>query len=398
MKLRPFAITPLPGATLATIGRKAANLAGLTLQNAVIPTGLALNAQQAQEYCETENFPLLAWFTGEMGSRLAVRSSPQESMPGLLETVLDVANEPEAVLEALRTVVASWQSERAIEYRETYEIDQTFSMGILLQDYIAPDYAGTLFTRCPQYGDGPVLEAVAGANGSGLVGGTAKPVTLPTTVAQRVLALGTELEKHFAAPLDIEWAYQGEQLYLLQVRPLRYLNPAAAALIAADMQREGLLTADQAQALVHRRDSKAPWWLAVNSYGECAQGLGAVSGAVSGKIAIRSGFGPGAIYVASHTGVAEVSNMLKCDGILTNLGGQTCHAALLAMQAGKPAVVGADFTFYAQDPEWIELSDGTQLREGSYITIDGATGHVYYERQPIIDVRQRELDPFGVKK
>lgn len=396
MKLQPFAVSVLPGATPSEIGRKAANLETFRthLVAGVIPTGVALSPRQAQEYCETENFPLLRWFTNELGPRLAVRSSPQESMPGILETVLNVPNEPEALLEALRTVVASWQSEQALDYRDTYEIDDAFNMGVLIQDYITPEYAGTLFTRDPRTGLQPALEAVAQADGSGLVGGKSNPIaTLPKHIAEEVIALGLELEGCFAGPQDVEWAYAGGQLYLLQVRPLRHLTPAAAAYVAADMLREGMLTPQQAQTLVSARDYKAPWWLTVNSYGALTTGLGAVSGAVSGKLAVTSGFGPGAIYAGAHTTVADAANMLKCDGILTSTGGQTCHAALLAMQAGKPAVVGAHFRFHAHEPEWLVFPDGTELKEGATVTIDGATGEVFYEKQPIIDLRGTAYHP-----
>jgi pyruvate,orthophosphate dikinase len=407
-----------PHADEVNIGAKAANLLVLGELSFCglfqVPRALILPAEYEHiaqhepglgiyhaDWAQVENEVYL-----HLGQRLAVRSSPLVSMPGQLETVVDVPNADPRTLNtralhaALRRVIGSWYSESATKFRALYRLDQKFGMGIVIQNYVAPEpgsWAGTYFSRNPHTGaEVGIIEALEATTGGELVGGRQTPSQeLPLDYQARLRALQPLLESRFGGPVDVEFVFSPSPvagaepiLYLVQARLLRHIAAPAAARIAASMQRVGILTPQQAESLVNRRDSKAPWWLSIaTTEWPVAQGLGAVSGAVSGRVF----FGPkpaqtGAdcLYVAEHTFAEEVVDMVQCGGILTHTGGQTSHAALEAMRAGIPAVVGANFTI---ENNTLVLASGERVAQGEWLTIDGLSGLVYRGRQPLVDRR-----------
>jgi pyruvate, water dikinase len=204
---------------------------------------------------------------GEAG--VAVRSSAcaedseAASFAGQQETYLNVRGKAE-VLEKIRDCWASFFSERAIFYRSRKGNLADLGMAVVVQRQLAPDRSGVMFTIDPvrRRRDQMMIEAVWGL-GEAVVSGHATPdhyvvsrdgrvkqarvsvqevamrtdasggvreyALTPEEGGARVLndselaalaKVGMQLEAHFGQPLDVEWAFEGEQLYLLQARPV----------------------------------------------------------------------------------------------------------------------------------------------------------------------------------
>jgi len=187
---------------------------------------------------------------GPAGDPLAVRSSATledqagASFAGQFETVLHVYGTA-AVLQAIRVVWASLGSDRAAPYRrESRSAPLECEMAVLVQRQVAADCAGVLFTADPVSGDPDrlVINAVRGL-AEGLVSGRAAPVEYildrpsqavldspagreqllgPGQMAT-LLEMAGRVERFFGAPQDIEWAFEGERLWIVQSRPITTL-------------------------------------------------------------------------------------------------------------------------------------------------------------------------------
>jgi pyruvate,orthophosphate dikinase len=389
--------TPSSWSANETYGQKARNLEVLSAHaqrlGYLVPSAVAFNSRYMYRadlfaYWEHTWRHKLTAIRHHLGNELVcVRSSPEFSMPGLLHTEVAVPTEDKLIWEAVAKVRKSWDAQPAKDFRNLYQLGEEYQMGIIVQDYVAPtkhSWAGTFFSRDPRTGSAEgVCEALKGQSGGALVGGSATPLqTLPATYQRKLRKAAQGLEKVFEGPLDLEFVCKQGKLYLVQARLLKHLTPLAAVRIATDLVREGVLPKEKAESLLKRQDSKAPWWVSVQTSEQpLLTGNSAVSGAVQGRVAIRRDFGPQSLYVAGHTDAIHASDMLKCAGILTHTGGQTCHAAILAMQAGIPAVVGARFSL---TDDALFLPDGSVVREGEWLTIDGTTGHVYRGQQPLV--------------
>jgi phosphoenolpyruvate synthase/pyruvate phosphate dikinase len=181
------------------------------------------------------------------GGLVAVRSSataedlPTASFAGQQETFLNVRG-AEAVLEATRRCWASLWTARAMAYRARQGIPpDSVSLAVVIQQMVAAEAAGVLFTAHPVTGDPNemVINAVRGS-GEALVGGQVTPeeivVGWPTwavrrrdSPAGRVLTdaqavelarLGERIESHYGRPQDIEWAWADGRFHVLQARPI----------------------------------------------------------------------------------------------------------------------------------------------------------------------------------
>jgi phosphohistidine swiveling domain-containing protein len=236
---------------ISRVGSKAGNLATLAQAGFHIPRGIVLTTDAYLRFAETTHtanglIDLLATVIEVFGDRpLAVRSSgiaedlPDASFAGQYETVLGVRGAQE--LE--RAVKRCWKSSgsaHARVYAATRGIAAS-SMAVLVQELVEADSAGVAFSANPVTGarDQVVINAVPGL-GDRLVSGEVSPeewlVTLHQTrclsspesalhevEAIRVAELARNLEAHFGTPQDIEWAIAGDELFLLQARPITVL-------------------------------------------------------------------------------------------------------------------------------------------------------------------------------
>jgi pyruvate,water dikinase len=180
------------------------------------------------------------------GASVAVRSSgiaedrADASFAGQYETVLDVRG-ADAIVEAVKRCWASVFSDHVKAYRATLDDPGALSMAVLVQRLVPADAAGVAFSADPVTGDRDLVtvSAVSGLGErlvSGDVSGEEWSVNgtaarrrrraedvLDETRALAVADLAREVERHYGAPQDIEWAFEGEELRLLQARPMTAL-------------------------------------------------------------------------------------------------------------------------------------------------------------------------------
>ncbi|MGD9376380.1 MAG: PEP/pyruvate-binding domain-containing protein, partial [Anaerolineae bacterium] len=173
----------------------------------------------------------------------AVRSSAlsedsaQASFAGEFETVLDVHSD-EMIQAAIRTVRQSRHSERVRAYSEAHGIDPVHDMSVVVQRLVRADLSGVLFTADPVNGSqARMIGNFVFGYGEDLVSGEAEPFTFLLErpkgnyegakelerFARQLYRLGCRLEEELDGPQDIEWAIDGERLYILQSRPITTL-------------------------------------------------------------------------------------------------------------------------------------------------------------------------------
>ena len=252
---------------LALVGGKGANLGELLAAGLPVPDGFCIttNAHRAASdgtVPETLAGEILA-ATARLGGPVAVRSSataedlPEASFAGQQETVLGVVGDD--VIAAVEHCWASLWGERAVAYRAEQGIDEAeVAIAVVVQRMIPADAAGVAFTVDPVTRRREVVIESAFGLGESVVSGAVTPDahtvghrlrrrlghkttridlhpdggTLTTTVAdpeapaitdrqaRRIASLARRVERHYGTPMDIEWATEGEQVWLLQARPI----------------------------------------------------------------------------------------------------------------------------------------------------------------------------------
>ncbi|QIK72116.1 phosphoenolpyruvate synthase [Propioniciclava coleopterorum] len=188
---------------------------------------------------------------------VAVRSSataedlPGMSFAGQQDSFLNVVGAP-AILEAVVACWASLWTERAIAYRDRLGFDQAeVSLAVVVQTMVDADAAGVLFTANPRTGrrDETVVDAAFGL-GDALVSGAVIPdnyvldpetgalrervlagsrAALNATQLEALVALGRRIVELYDVPMDIEFATQGDELFVVQARPITGLYPLPPA-------------------------------------------------------------------------------------------------------------------------------------------------------------------------
>lgn len=200
----------------------------------------------------TDDLTPLLGSSGELAAPVAVRSSattedlPGFSFAGQQDTFLGVATLDEA-LTRIRDCWASLWTERAIAYRTHHDIGHAVSLAVVVQQMVDADAAGVLFTANPRTGrrDETVVDATAGL-GEALVSGQVTPDTFTVETAtgeirerlpagaeasitdehlRGLVALGRRIVELYDEPMDVEWAREGDDLYVLQARPITSLFP-----------------------------------------------------------------------------------------------------------------------------------------------------------------------------
>ena len=198
------------------------------------------------------------------------------------------------------------------------------------------------------------------------------------------------LEKHYRDMQDMEFTIERGKLYMLQTRNGK--RTAAAALqIAVDLVNEGARTKQEAiemidpkslDALLHPTFDAA----ALKAAAPKAEGLAASPGAACGKVYFSADeakaaheSGEKVILARKETSPEDIEGMNASEGILTAFGGMTSHAAVVARQLGTCCVCGCKTITIDEASKTITFPDGTVVREGDWMSLDGTTGKVYTE-------------------
>jgi pyruvate,orthophosphate dikinase len=302
---------------------------------------------------------------------------------------------------AIEAVFGSWNNPRAIKYRQINEMDKQGLLGTAV-NVVAMVFGnmgedsgtGVAFTRNPNTGEKKYYgEFLTNAQGEDVVAGIRTPKSLdelksinPKTYNQ-LLEVMDKLEKHFRDMQDIEFTVEKGQLYMLQTRSGKR-TAAAAVKIAVDMVKEGLISKQEAVMRVKPADIEKLLHPIFDSEElknaqYIGKGLPASPGAATGKIVFSADDaeklakdGEKVILARPETSPEDVGGMNVAEGILTSRGGMTSHAAVVARGMGKTAVVGAEDIVIDLKNKVIK-SNGVELKEGDWISIDGNEGKVY---------------------
>ncbi len=256
------------------VGQKAATLSQLKHWGYSVPTGWVLPPGDDPE-------PLIQFLPISDSEPLVVRSSAvgedseQASAAGQYQSILNVTSRP-TLKEAITQVLASYNDPAAVQYRRdlakpTQRDLPDQSMAVLIQKQVQGVFSGVAFSRDPvtQQGDAVVIEGLPG-DATRVVSGRVTPDQyrvyigdselknlqqegngeedssatariegsgdLPLALVQQVALLARQLENRYhGIPQDIEWTYDGQQLWLLQARPITTLQPIWTRKIAAEV-------------------------------------------------------------------------------------------------------------------------------------------------------------------
>jgi pyruvate, orthophosphate dikinase len=297
---------------------------------------------------------------------------------------------------AIEAVFNSWNNRRAQEYRRREGIDDALGTAVNVQTMVFGNKGfdsgtGVAFTRDPGTGKPGVYgDFLMNAQGEDVVAGirTPEPLSALKKINKKVYteldAIMMQLEKHYHDMCDIEFTIEQGKLWMLQTRVGKRTPPAAVRL-AVDMANEKLInrkeaiqrvTPDQLDQLLHPQFDKNA------SVQVLAKGISASPGAAVGKVVLDADTavewvekGDKVVLVRDETNPDDVHGMYASEGILTARGGKTSHAAVVARGAGKPCVVGADALRIDYRAKQF-TANGTTVKQGDVISIDGATGEV----------------------
>ena len=432
------------------LGGKAANLTVMAVDlDLPVPPAFTLTTEVCREYLasgwpdglEAKLQEHMARLEEKVGRRfgnpadpllVSVRSGAPVSMPGMMDTILNVGLTDESagafdadmagrlrsrlagslravgvspvpddpwqqLRAAIEAVFRSWNSVRAETYRERERISPDMGTAATVQAMVFGNRndrsaTGVLFTRNPSTGENKLYgDVLFDAQGEDVVAGTHATEDIRVLhkrlpdVARQLHEYTRTLERHLRDVADIEFTIEDGRLWLLQVRVGRR-SPQAALRIAVEMandpdfpltreeavRRVLPLLADPPRTTEKPRDAGEP----------LTKGLGASPGIAAGEIVTSpeaavtaAEAGRGVILVRAETSPDDVHGMSVARGILTATGGLASHAAVVARGWGIPAVVGAADLVVESD--FIRVVEGDSLLVGDQITIDGSTGEVF---------------------
>lgn len=318
---------------------------------------------------------------------VAVRSSAtgedgaDASFAGMNATFTNISGE-EPLVDAVQRCWASLFSPRVVSYRASRGFTADPAMAVVVQQMIASERSGVAFTADPTTDavDRVVVEAAFG-QGEVVVSGSVEPDTyivakesgeilsrrigfksfkiirgadghdqnvdlgevqaqaqvLSDDEVREIAGIAVASELHSGCPQDTEWAIADGKTWIVQTRPITTLT------------RVGKPVADSHEILV--------------------QGLPAVPGSASGTVRVLADVGSGGRLQDGEVLVAQMTNpdwlptMRRAAALVTDTGGMTCHAAIVARELGVPCVVGA-------------RTATTDLTDGEMVTVDGTHGRV----------------------
>lgn len=321
----------------------------------------------------------------------------------LMEDVAPVAY-PETLVDQLlgsiRAVWDSWNTDRAITYRNLHNISHDLGTGVIIQAMVYGNLndssgSGVMFTRNPTNGENIMYgDFLVNAQGEDVVAGVRTPDCIHSIkvwdegIYDALGANANKLEEVYQDMQDIEFTVENGQLWILQTRTGKR-TASASFVIAHDLLEEGWVSQAEAFKMLSANDyylAQQPLIDPEFDIAESATGIPAGGGIVSGAIVFSSdaavAYGKGCILVTKETTPEDIAGMAVAYGILTKIGGVTSHAAVVARSMDTTCVVGCGSMQFTS--EGLNFSGGDTLQEGSIITIDGNTGKVWESTVPVI--------------
>lgn len=310
---------------------------------------------------------------------------------------------------AIKAVFDSWMNPRAIEYRKINHIDEGMGTAVTVQAMVFGNMGddcgtGVLFSREPSTGQKFMMgEFLTNAQGEDVVAGIRTPMSVermhPSLVLEDIphqdmwhdiyttlLHLCAHLEDAYMDMVDIEFTVQKGELFVLQSRSGKR-SARAAFQIATDLVSEGKITKDAALGRLTREQFKVVRRPTIDPSFKGKPddiGLPACPGVVSGIPVFTSEAAVNCkepcILVRHETDPDDIAGMAKAVGILTQTGGATSHAAVVARAMDKACVVGCTTLDIPDIKEQVKK-----------LTIDGSTGRVWFDIDvPVIDSSDEE--------
>jgi pyruvate,orthophosphate dikinase len=440
------------------LGGKGKSLFDMTALGIPVPPGFTITTPVCRAYLQTgwsdeldsaldAALARLESATGRrLGARaapllLSVRSGSAVSMPGMMDTVLNVGldaeterglaglsgdavfaadcrnrlehtyaksvgapppAEPRAQLRgAIEAVFRSWNSDRARAYRRIERLADDAGTAVTVQMMVfgnLDDRSGTgvVFSRDPSTGEARLYgDILFRAQGEDVVAGTHRTLSIESLgeilpEAGRQLAdCVRRVERHYRDLVEVEFTIEAGRLWILQAR-IGKRSPRAALRIAYDLAEDPDFPLSRAEGVARVGDLLATASFTTRggaALAPLARGLAASPGAASGVLATSSeqavelaGGGSAVILARPETSPSDIEGIAAAAGLLTARGGFASHAAVVARGWGKPAVVGVAGLEVGETG--IEIG-GVTLESGSLISIDGLTGEVF---QGVIDI------------
>ena len=305
---------------------------------------------------------------------------------------------------AIEAVWRSWMLKKAVDYRRVNDIPETLGTGVNVVAMVFGNMGddsgtGVAFTRDPSTGEKRFYgEFLVNAQGEDVVAGIRTPLEIQEMAErlpgayEELLETQERLEHHYRDMQDIEFTVERGKLYLLQTRTGKR-TAAAAVRIAEEMVEEGLISRSEALLRVDPQQLDQLLHPIIDPGAKTkpvATGLPASPGAASGQAVFdpdvaekRAATGEMVILVREETTPEDFHGIVAARAVLTARGGMTSHAAVVARGMGKCAVVGCKEIQVDAEHRRFTV-DGTQVNEGDWITLDGATGRVFLGELPTI--------------
>lgn len=311
-----------------------------------------------------------------------------------------INSEGEQLRAAVMAVFDSWMNPRAIEYRKLNKIDPAMGTAVNVQAMVFGNMGddsgtGVLFTRDPSTGaDGVMGEFLINAQGEDVVAGIRTPMdiwdmnavemadTCWPGIYKQIEKVCADLEAMYVDMVDVEFTVQKGELFILQSR-VGKRSARAAFKIACDLVDMGWISRDDALDRIKREQFKVmrrPMLDPEFKVEPNVTGLPACPGVVTGKPVYSAEDAVNCkepcILVTHETTPDDIKGMAAAIGILTQTGGATSHAAVVARAMDKTCVVGTT-----------ALDIAAMQKAGvSKVTIDGSTGNVWLQIDvPVID-------------
>jgi len=301
---------------------------------------------------------------------------------------------------ATEAVFESWNGKRARDYRQAANIPHDLGTGVNVVTMVYGNLGegsatGVAMSRNATTGENALEgDYLTNAQGEDVVAGTrpTKPLEQLQTempeVYKQFEGIARRLEQHYRDMQDMEFTIERGMLWILQTRTGKRTAQAAVR-IAVELAEEGLISREEAvmrvepaqiEFFLHPQFSVA----AKAGHKVIARGLNVSPGAASGVVAFDPDLAErwakegdrDVLLVRPETKPDDVHGMLAAKGTLTSSGGRTSHAALVARQFGKPAVVGASALSIDLATRVMSAGD-LEVSEGEWISIDGTTGEVF---------------------
>ncbi len=347
-----------------------------------VTNDLDVNADQLKQLCETYK----AHIKQQSGQEF-----PQDPLVQLQD--------------AIAAVFKSWNNDRAILYRQREKISDDIGTAVNVQSMVFGNQGedcgtGVAFTRNASNGIKEVFgEYLMNAQGEDVVAGVRTPMPISDLAVQNPEMykqfddICQRLESHYKDMQDIEFTIEHNKLYILQCRSGKRTGPSAVK-IAVDLVNEGLISKETALARINPElldQCLHPIIKPGAKYDLLATGLPAGPGAATGVAVFdaaraaelgKGGKGQRVILVRADTSPDDLKGMLAAEGVLTERGGMTSHAALVARGFGIPTVAGcSDITV---GPNSFTVG-GKTIKEGDPISLNGTMGEVIDGTVEVVD-------------